>query len=98
MILRTGSQRFIFDNVWGFTKNRLSDKYSRALLTHNLLIIVFFSFFNFVVIIMLIPRDELRKYMLQANMLGMTNGDYQFLFTDTKVVYQHGLIFKIVKL
>ena len=31
---------------------------------------------------MLVPRDELRTYMLRAYALGMTGGDYQFLFTD----------------
>ena len=34
------------------------------------------------VIILLIPRDELRTYMLRAYALGMTGGDYQFLYTD----------------
>ena len=38
------------------------------------------------VIILLVPRDELRIYMLRAHELGLTGGDYQFLFTDTKVI------------
>lgn len=39
----------------------------------------------FSVIILIVPRDELRTYMLRAAHLGMTDGDYQFLFTDTRV-------------
>ena len=30
----------------------------------------------------MIPRDELRSYMIRAYNLGMTGGDYQFLYTD----------------
>ncbi|XP_052248271.1 guanylate cyclase 2G-like [Dreissena polymorpha] len=38
------------------------------------------------IIIMLIPREELRKYMLRAHALGLTKGDFQFIFTDTKMI------------
>ena len=41
-----------------------------------------FRLFFFTVIILVIPRDELRSYMLRAYNLGMTGGDYQFLYTD----------------
>ncbi|KAL4224652.1 Retinal guanylyl cyclase 1 [Mactra antiquata] len=45
------------------------------------------------IIIMLIPRDELRHFMLVAKKLNMTNGNFQFLFTDTKpVVNRNGII------
>ncbi|XP_060604135.1 atrial natriuretic peptide receptor 1-like [Ruditapes philippinarum] len=37
------------------------------------------------IIILVIPRNELRTYMLQAHFLGLTSGDYQFLFTDTRL-------------
>ncbi|XP_053384831.1 atrial natriuretic peptide receptor 1-like [Mercenaria mercenaria] len=37
------------------------------------------------IIILVIPRVELRTYMLQAYLLGMTSGDYQFLFTDMQL-------------
>ena len=43
------------------------------------------DFYIISVIILLIPRNELRRFMLRASYLGMTGGDYQFLFTDTQV-------------
>ncbi|KAL4224656.1 hypothetical protein ACF0H5_015353 [Mactra antiquata] len=36
------------------------------------------------IILLIIPREEIRTYMVRAYYLGMTSGDYQFLFTDTK--------------
>ena len=40
------------------------------------------------VIILIIPRDELRKYMLRAHAMGMTSGDYQFLYTEVTLADQ----------
>ena len=45
----------------------------------------YMDFYIISVIILLIPRNELRRFMLRASYLGMTGGDYQFLFTDTQV-------------
>ncbi|XP_052799084.1 atrial natriuretic peptide receptor 1-like [Mya arenaria] len=37
------------------------------------------------VIVLLTPREELRNFMLRAHAVGMTSGDYQFLYTDTQL-------------
>ena len=37
------------------------------------------------VLIMVLPRDQLRPFMLRASALGMVAGDYQFMFIDVKV-------------
>ena len=35
---------------------------------------------------MVLPRIELRQYMLRAHALEMTSGDYQFLYTSAQLV------------
>lgn len=37
------------------------------------------------VIILVIPKTEVRRYLVIAHDLGMTNGDYQFLYTERTV-------------
>ncbi|XP_053384657.1 atrial natriuretic peptide receptor 1-like [Mercenaria mercenaria] len=36
------------------------------------------------IIVLVIPQDELRTYMVRAHLMGMTGGDYQFLYADTQ--------------
>lgn len=40
---------------------------------------------NILVIILVIPKEDLRQYMIRAFDLGMALGDYQFLFTATEL-------------
>ncbi|CAL1535777.1 unnamed protein product, partial [Lymnaea stagnalis] len=37
------------------------------------------------IIILVVPRGEVRRYLIVADELGMTNGDYQFLYTEHTV-------------
>ncbi|XP_045176739.2 guanylate cyclase 2G-like [Mercenaria mercenaria] len=43
------------------------------------------------IIIMVIPRGQLRRYMLRAYEMNMTDGHYQFLFVDTKLADNRNL-------
>ncbi|XP_041366867.1 atrial natriuretic peptide receptor 1-like [Gigantopelta aegis] len=50
------------------------------------------------IIFIIIPQRELRRYMLMFHVYGMTNGDYQFLFTELDVtsrkVLQNGHLWR----
>uniref|UniRef100_A0A2C9KIG0 Receptor ligand binding region domain-containing protein n=1 Tax=Biomphalaria glabrata TaxID=6526 RepID=A0A2C9KIG0_BIOGL len=37
------------------------------------------------IIILVVPRDEVRRYLIVADELEMTNGEYQFLYTEHSV-------------
>ena len=45
-----------------------------------------FSFHFFPVIVLIVPEDDLRAYMIRAHALGMDGGDYQFLFIKTTLL------------
>ena len=54
--------------------------------------------FRISVVFLIIPQSELRRYMLKFHDFGMTNGDYQYLFTELDVtslaVLKKGLLWR----